>query len=129
MTFGEIVRAAREERCWSKTQLAKVARLDLSYIKKIENQGFPPSREIVEDLARALELDLTHALVHAGFVPPLAPEEWEAILVDCRAEQLHPNLRAAVRGLQGLSALELRKAEAILQGLTQGFRAARRRAS
>lgn len=129
MTFGQIVRAAREERCWNKTQAAAVAGIDLSYIKKIENQGFPPSREIVEDLARALELDLTHALVHAGYVPEMAADDWEAILLDCRSLQLQPNLRRALRGLQGLSPAQLREADGVLQGLARGFRAGRRRAS
>lgn len=129
LKFGDIIRTAREERCWNRFRLSQEARIDHSYIKKIENDGFPPSRLVTEDLARALELDLTHALVHAGYVPELSAEEWETILLDLRTQQLHPEMRAALRGLEGLDAGELRKADRVLLGTINGFRAARRRSA
>lgn len=126
MSFGTIIRAAREEQCWSTKRLSQEAGIDHAYVPKIE-RGFIPRRDVVERLASALELDPVHSLAHAGFVPEMGAEEWEAILLDLRTDQLHPDLRRALRGLQGLDAEDLRRADQVLVGTARGFRAARRR--
>lgn len=122
-----MIQTAREARRWTPGRLALESGIDDSYIKKLEVDGCPPSYKTAEALARALDLNVAEALLRAGFAPPMPAEDWESILLGCRVRaKLHPTLRAAIANLGELSRKEVAEADAMLLGLAQGLRAARR---
>lgn len=106
-----------------------------SYLHNMEERGCIHPPGTVEDIARLLSANVTEALLAAGYVPRLHEDKWASILCDIRSERLEPELCAALRGLQGLDADQLRDADAMLVGLARGFvlareqRVQRRRAS
>ena len=59
MTFGERLRQARKERGLTLRELAKEARVNFTYLSKIENERVPytPAAETIRDLARILKVD------------------------------------------------------------------------
>jgi transcriptional regulator with XRE-family HTH domain len=70
--FGGALKAFRETRQVSQSKLAKRAGFDHSYVSRLESGARTPTREAVEQLAIALELDgVQHdeLLVSAGFLP------------------------------------------------------------
>lgn len=105
-----------------------------TYLHNMKERGCIPPPATVRDIAQLLGANEAEALTHAGYAPAeLSPDEWEAILTDLRAQdRLCPELRAALRGLHGLSGSQLQEADAMLVGLARGFtlaREQRRRAS
>jgi transcriptional regulator with XRE-family HTH domain len=70
--FGGVLKAFREARRVSQSKLAKRAGFDHSYVSRLESGARTPTRDAVEQLADALELDgVQHdeLLVSAGFLP------------------------------------------------------------
>jgi len=56
-TLGEVVRELREARGLTQAQLAEKAQVALSLVLSLEVGGqFPPSRQILHRLARALDV-------------------------------------------------------------------------
>lgn len=72
MAFGGVLKGFREARRVSQSKLAKRAGFDHSYVSRLESGARTPTREAVEQLANALELEgIQHdeLLVSAGFLP------------------------------------------------------------
>ncbi|HEV2127364.1 MAG TPA: helix-turn-helix transcriptional regulator [Thermomicrobiales bacterium] len=70
--FGRVLKEFREQRRVSQSKLAKRAGFDHSYVSRLESGARTPTREAVEQLAGALELDgvqQDELLVSAGFLP------------------------------------------------------------
>ena len=103
MTFGKRLREARMQRGLTLRELAKEARVNFTYLSKIENERVPytPAAETIRDLARILKVDLLEFLNLANKLPkelePLnasvharrlfdrasqvaSPADWEALL-------------------------------------------------
>ena len=103
MTFGKRLRQARTERGLTLRELAKEARVNFTYLSKIENERVPytPAAETIRDLARILKVDSLEFLNLANKLPkelePLnasvharrffdrasqvaSPADWEALL-------------------------------------------------
>jgi transcriptional regulator with XRE-family HTH domain len=72
-TFGGLLANLRERRGWHQGQLSVAACCDRTHINRLESGARTPSREIVADLAEALELDADDTgrlYVAAGLLPP-----------------------------------------------------------
>jgi transcriptional regulator with XRE-family HTH domain len=72
IAFGGVLKGVREARRVSQSKLAKRAGFDHSYVSRLESGARTPTREAVEQLATALELEgVQHdeLLVAAGFLP------------------------------------------------------------
>jgi transcriptional regulator with XRE-family HTH domain len=70
--FGATLKRFREARRVSQSKLAERAGFDHSYVSRLESGARTPTRDAVEQLSRALELeDLQHdeLLASAGFLP------------------------------------------------------------
>lgn len=58
MTLSDLVRAARESRGWSKSELARQAKVDRALVSRIEEGERTGSVETVVAVAKALDIDL-----------------------------------------------------------------------
>lgn len=70
--FGGVLKVLREGRHVSQSKLAARAGFDHSYVSRLESGARTPTRDAVDQLAIALELDGRHhdeLLVSAGFLP------------------------------------------------------------
>ncbi len=70
--FGKVLKRFRESRRVSQSKLAERAGFDHSYVSRLESGTRTPTRDAVEQLARALELDRVQQdelLASAGFLP------------------------------------------------------------
>lgn len=70
--FGGVLKELREGRRVSQSKLAARAGFDHSYVSRLESGARTPTRDAVDQLATALELDGVHhdeLLVSAGFLP------------------------------------------------------------
>lgn len=70
--FGTALKRFREGRQVSQSKLAARAGFDHSYVSRLESGARTPTREAVQQLARALELERIHQdelLAAAGFLP------------------------------------------------------------
>ncbi|HEX6760084.1 MAG TPA: helix-turn-helix transcriptional regulator [Propionibacteriaceae bacterium] len=57
--LGSTVRALREQRGWSQTQLAAAAGMTQSAVARFEAGGTVPSLRVLDRLAQALDAELT----------------------------------------------------------------------
>lgn len=57
-TFGKLIRQARKQKEYSQRELAKMIKVDYTYLSKLENDhaGYPPSEDVIEGLAHHLDL-------------------------------------------------------------------------
>lgn len=72
IAFGTVLKRYREGRRVSQSKLAARAGFDHSYVSRLESGARTPTREAVQQLARALELDRVRQdelLAAAGFLP------------------------------------------------------------
>ena len=73
MDFGDLLQRLRLKTGLSQNALAKKARVDPSYVNRIERgERQPPSLSVIHDIARALELDefgTNQLLLSAGYAP------------------------------------------------------------
>src|SRR5690554_6954042 len=70
--FGVTLKRYREARRVSQSKLAERAGFDHSYVSRLESGARTPTRDAVEQLASAMELDRTQhdeLLAAAGFLP------------------------------------------------------------
>lgn len=70
--FGKTLKQYRETRRVSQSKLAERAGFDHSYVSRLESGARTPTRDAVEQLSRALELDRVQQdelLAAAGFLP------------------------------------------------------------
>ena len=99
--LGAWVKAERERRGWSQSELARRAGLAQSYISRMEvNARTKPSLKVVEQLARAFEISPEQLMQAVSAMQP-APTEPSSLNVAEWIEKLNtlgPNLTAAERG-------------------------------
>jgi transcriptional regulator with XRE-family HTH domain len=71
-TFGKLIRQARREQEYSQRELAKLVRVNFTYLSKLENDhaDYPPSKEVIQSLAKHLNLDETELTQLAGRINP-----------------------------------------------------------
>lgn len=71
-TFGKLIRKARREREYSQRELAKLVGVNFTYLSKLENDhaDYPPSKEVIQSLAKHLNLDETELAQLAGRINP-----------------------------------------------------------
>lgn len=70
--FGSTLKKFREARRVSQSKLAERAGFDHSYVSRLESGARTPTRDAVEQLARAMELEQVNRdelLASAGFLP------------------------------------------------------------
>ena len=72
IAFGATLKRLREARSVSQSKLAERAGFDHSYVSRLESGARTPTREAVQQLSRALQLDRLEQdglLAAAGFLP------------------------------------------------------------
>ena len=69
--FGKLIRQARKEKSYSQRELAKLLKLDFTYLSKLENNraDYAPKEEVIRALARHLDLDAEELIFLAGRIP------------------------------------------------------------
>jgi hypothetical protein len=92
------------------------------YLSRMRAHGCLPPREVVEALAGALEANRTEALLMAGYVPLLEPDQWLDLLGQ-PGSGMSPQLVQALHDVADLPPAEQRKVAAWLDGLRVGMAA------
>lgn len=69
--FGILIRQARKEKKYSQRELAKLLKIDFTYLSKLENNraDYAPKEEVIRGLARHLDLDQEELIFLAGRIP------------------------------------------------------------
>lgn len=67
--WANYVRDKRKACHLTRRKLAELAKIDPSYVTLIERDGYVPRKDKVLELARALEVDVDHTLLVAGYAP------------------------------------------------------------
>ena len=69
--FGKLIRQARKEQKYSQRELAKLLKIDFTYLSKLENSraDYAPKEEVIRGLARHLKLDEEELIFLAGRIP------------------------------------------------------------
>lgn len=69
--FGKLIRQARKDKSYSQRELAKLLKLDFTYLSKLENNraDYAPKEEVIRALARHLDLDAEELIFLAGRIP------------------------------------------------------------
>lgn len=121
MSFGERIKALRQERGFSQRALAEKAGLDFTYLSKIENDRLEhtPSIKTILDLARALGVDELELLDLARKVP----SPFEAVARDQEAVRFFRLATETITGPEGwreLTEYLERRAEAGSDGSSYG---------
>ena len=68
-SFGELLRTTRKEQKISLRKLEELTEVSFSHLSKIERGEYKPSRETVEIISEALELDEDVCMISAGYAP------------------------------------------------------------
>lgn len=99
MTFGQRIKELRRERGLTQRQLAEKARVDFTYLSKIENDRLEhtPSIKTIQDLAQALAVDELELMELANKVPPVL----EAIARDKDALRFFRRATATIKTSAG----------------------------
>ena len=72
--FGSRLRELRKASGMSQREVAQKARINFTYLSKIESGAMPPpSRTVIEDLAKILDADKDELITLAGKVPSDIP--------------------------------------------------------
>lgn len=81
-TFGNLIRQARRQKEYSQRELAKLIGVDYTYLSKLENDraGYPPSEEVIHELARHLELNEDELRRLAGRITPEDAKVFEDLI-------------------------------------------------
>jgi len=67
--WANYVRDKRKAKHLTRRKLAELAKIDPSYVTLIERDGYVPRKDKVLELARALDVDVDHTLLVAGYAP------------------------------------------------------------
>lgn len=69
--FGKLIRQARKDKGYSQRELAKLLKLDFTYLSKLENNraDYAPKEEVIRGLACHLDLDQEQLIFLAGRIP------------------------------------------------------------
>lgn len=68
-TWANYVKEKRKAKHLTRRKLAELAKIDPSYVTLIERDGYVPRKDKVLELAKALEVDVDHTLLVAGYAP------------------------------------------------------------
>lgn len=68
-SWANYIKDKRKARHLTRRKLAELAKIDPSYVTLIERDGYVPRKDKVLELARALEADVDHTLLVAGYAP------------------------------------------------------------
>jgi transcriptional regulator with XRE-family HTH domain len=68
-TWANYVKEKRKAQHLTRRKLAELARIDPSYVTLIERDGYVPRKDKVLELAKALQVDVDHTLLVAGYAP------------------------------------------------------------
>lgn len=99
MSFGQRIKELRTQHRLTQRQLAERAKVDVTYLSKIENDRLEhtPSIKTLQDLARALEVDELELMDLANKVPPA----FEAIARDKEALRFFRRATETVKTPEG----------------------------
>lgn len=94
-----------------------MAEIDPSYVTLIERDGYVPKKDKVERLATALNADLDHTLLMAGYAPQqVSMSDILSKIESVRAkEELDAELRVCIRELYTLNSSQQRKVAEVLR--------------
>ena len=69
--FGKLIRQARKDRKYSQRELAKLLKIDFTYLSKMENNraDYAPKEDVIRGLAKHLQLDEEQLIFLAGRIP------------------------------------------------------------
>ncbi|MCC0176339.1 helix-turn-helix transcriptional regulator [Waterburya agarophytonicola K14] len=69
--FGKLIRQARKDRKFSQRELAKLLKIDFTYLSKLENNraDYAPKEEVIRGLAKHLKLNEEELIFLAGRIP------------------------------------------------------------
>lgn len=103
--WANFVKEKRKARHLTRRKLAELAKIDPSYVTLIERDGYVPRKDKVLELARALEVDVDHTLLVAGYAPEkVSLKDLLDRLESLQAEKtMDRELRSALRELIHLS--------------------------
>jgi HTH-type transcriptional regulator, competence development regulator len=95
-TFGKLILKARRDKQYSQRELAKLIGINFTYLSKLENDrtDYPPSKEIIQSLAKYLDLKEEKLTQLAGRIDS---EDWE-ILKDLIKQ--YPEIPALLRRMR-----------------------------
>ena len=70
-TFGKLIRQARKDCKYSQRELAKLLKIDFTYLSKLENNraDYAPKEEVIRGLAKHLKLNQEELIFLAGRIP------------------------------------------------------------
>ena len=69
--FGNLIRQARKDCKYSQRELAKLLKIDFTYLSKLENNraDYAPKEEVISGLAKHLNLNEEELIFLAGRIP------------------------------------------------------------
>jgi len=114
--WANYVKDKRKARGLTRRKLAELAGIDPSYVTLIERDGYVPRKDKVLEVARALEADLDHTLLVAGYAPEKIPvKDLLERLETFKSEKvLDKELRASIRELFDLTSAQQKKVSEML---------------
>lgn len=114
--WANYVRDKRKARGLTRRKLAELASIDPSYVTLIERDGYVPRKDKVLEIARAVEADMDHTLLVAGYAPEKIPvKDLLDRLEHFKSEKvLDKELRASIRELFDLSSAQQKKVSEML---------------
>lgn len=70
-TFGQVIRQARKEKGYTQRQVAKMLRIDFTYLSKLENDraDYSAKEDVIRSLAQKLDRDEEELIFLAGRTP------------------------------------------------------------
>lgn len=70
-TFGQVIRQARKDKGYTQRQVAKMLRIDFTYLSKLENDraDYPAKEDVIRSLAQKLDQDEEELIFLAGRTP------------------------------------------------------------
>lgn len=122
--WANYVKDQRKARGLTRRKLAELARIDPSYVTLIERDGYVPRKDKVLEIARAVEADLDHTLLVAGYAPEKIPvKDLLERLETVKAEKvLDKDLRASIRELFDLTGTQQKKVAEMLKAYVKTLR-------
>ncbi|MEW6284519.1 MAG: helix-turn-helix transcriptional regulator [Candidatus Eremiobacterota bacterium] len=122
--WANYVRDKRKARQLTRRKLAELAKIDPSYVTLIERDGYVPRKDKVLEIARAIQSDVDHTLLVAGYAPEKIPvRDLLERLENFKAEKvLEKELRSAIRELFNLTASEQKKVAEMLNAYVKTIR-------
>ncbi len=122
--WANYVKDKRKARGLTRRKLAELASIDPSYVTLIERDGYVPRKDKVLEIARAVEADLDHTLLVAGYAPEKIPvKDLLERLEHFKSEKvLDKELRASIRELFDLSSAQQKKVAEMLNAYVKTLR-------